>query len=139
VVFFSILVMVLLANLVVQRLRTFPVHLVFGGLVLSLLCNWVVGVENLLYASYAQKLVAAFLFAGVPIFFAGIVFSSLFRRESGDGLRYAFGSNLLGAFLGGFLEYLGLVVGFNQLLLLVVGLYLVSYGLTLRRPRVIPA
>jgi SAM-dependent methyltransferase len=135
VVFFSILVMVLLANLVVQRLRTFPVHLVFGGLVLSLLCNYLVGVENLLYASYARKLAAAFLFAGVPIFFAGIVFSSLFRQESGDGMRYAFGSNLLGAFVGGFLEYLGLIVGFNQLLLLVMGLYVVSYVLTLRRLR----
>ena len=37
VVFFSILVMVLIANLVVQRIRHLPVHVVYGGLLAALL------------------------------------------------------------------------------------------------------
>ena len=135
VVFFSILVMVLVANLVVQRVRRLPVHLVYGGLVAALLANYFISADHLLYSSFATKILASSLFAGVPIFFAGMVFSSLFRRESGAGLRYAFGSNLLGAFIGGFTEYLGLMTGFNNLLLIIVAVYGASYLLTLAAGR----
>ena len=131
VVFFAILSMVLLANLVVQRLSRLPVHLVYGGLVASLLANYFISADHLLYSSFATKILASSLFAGVPIFFAGLVFSSLFRTEKGTGLQYAFGSNLLGAFIGGFTEYLGLMTGFNNLLLLIVAVYAASYLLTL--------
>ena len=47
-----------------------------------------------------------------PIFFAGLVFSTTFRREAQPAS--AFGANLLGATVGGFAEYLGMVVGSHR-------------------------
>ncbi len=135
VVFFSILSMVLVANLLVQRMKSLPVHLVYGGLVAALLANYFISADQLLYSSFATKILASSLFAGVPIFFAGMVFSSLFRNEKGSGLQYAFGSNLLGAFIGGFTEYMGLMTGFNNLLLIIAGVYGISYLLTLAAGR----
>ena len=58
------------------------------------------------------------------------MFSTTFRREAQPAS--AFGANLLGATVGGFAEYLGMVVGSQALSLLVIACYLCSY-LVLRR------
>ena len=60
----------------------------------------------------------------VPIFFAGIVFGTLFRDSSKPDVD--FGSNIAGAVLGGLCESLSLVVGFNHLLVIAVVCYLLS-------------
>jgi len=59
-----------------------------------------------------------------PIFFANLVFGQEFR-DSDESTR-AFGWNLLGAVLGGGLEYLSLVIGFRNLLLIVILCYLLA-------------
>jgi hypothetical protein len=64
------------------------------------------------------------LISGLPILFAGFVFSHLFRKTA--DVQHAFGSNLLGAFFGGFCEYLGMVVGLNNMLMIAVVCYLAS-------------
>ena len=66
----------------------------------------------------------------LPIFFAGLIFSSTFR-ESQDP-SFAFGSNLLGAMVGGFAEYFGMITGMKALLLLVIGFYLGSLCVKMR-------
>ena len=71
-----------------------------------------------------------------PYFFAGLVFSTTFKREAQPAS--AFGENLLGATVGGFAEYLGMVVGSQALSLLVIACYLCSY-LVLRRVWARPA
>jgi hypothetical protein len=67
----------------------------------------------------------------LPIFFAGLIFSLSFRAHLSPGT--AFGSNLVGAMVGGFVEYAGMMTGTRVLLLLVLALYLVSF---LTRPRI---
>ena len=133
VVFFSILLMVLLANFVVQRGKTFRPHLIYLGISLSLLLSYTFDLENLLYSSFALKVATALLLVGVPVFFAGLAFSQLFKREK--AVQYAFGSNLLGAFLGGFLEYAGMMIGLGDLLLVALVVYLGSYRMTLGQLR----
>ena len=59
--------------------------------------------------------------AFAPIFLANMVFSQRFR-DTGDSTT-AFGANLLGAVIGGILEYLSLIVGYRWLLALVALLY----------------
>jgi hypothetical protein len=44
-------------------------------------------------------------------------------RFAGAGSTTAFAANLLGAMVGGALEYLALVLGFNALLVIVAALY----------------
>jgi multisubunit Na+/H+ antiporter MnhF subunit len=65
------------------------------------------------------------LLVSLPLFFAGIIFGSSFKNVSDTDL--AFGSNLLGAITGGFLEYSSLAWGFNFLLVLALILYLFSF------------
>ena len=61
------------------------------------------------------------IIAFAPIFLANMVFSQRFR-DTGDSTT-AFGANLLGAMIGGILEYASLIVGYRWLLVLVALLY----------------
>jgi len=128
VVFAGILVMILLANLAVGHARSLPVRPIYAGLLASLALNYFVGPGLWLYSSFWVKVLVGGGLAACPIFFAGMVFSFLFKRHK--DAQYAFGSNILGAFLGGFLEYLGMITGFDALIILVAAIYLVSYLLT---------
>jgi hypothetical protein len=46
----------------------------------------------------------------------------------------AFASNLIGIMVGGMLEYTSLLIGYQHLLLLVIGFYLLSAALLRRGP-----
>ncbi|MGB7962408.1 MAG: spermidine synthase, partial [Propionicimonas sp.] len=70
------------------------------------------------------------LLAFVPIYLANVAFSKRFGAS--DDSRSAFGLNLLGAMLGGCLEYLGLLTGYRNLLVMVAVLYLFAFLLTPR-------
>jgi hypothetical protein len=61
----------------------------------------------------------------IPVFLANVVFSHSFKDA--DHADLAFGSNLLGAFVGGLLEYSALVLGYQALLLIALAAYLVAY------------
>jgi hypothetical protein len=65
---------------------------------------------------------AALMFS--PVFCAGLLFSSAFRRSSATATD--FGANLLGAMVGGVAEYLSLLAGYRFLLLLVGVCYLLA-------------
>ena len=56
-----------------------------------------------------------------PIFIANLVFAQRFRNVGESNV--AFGANLLGAVLGGLLEYAALVTGYTALAMLVALLY----------------
>jgi hypothetical protein len=71
-----------------------------------------------------QEVAVSCLVVFVPIFFAGIVFGTLFRDSSQPDID--FGSNIAGAIMGGLCESLSLVIGFNYLLALAVVFYLFS-------------
>ena len=72
----------------------------------------------------------AALIAFAPVFFANLVFTYSFRDT--DSADMSFASNLLGAMVGGVLEYVALVAGFRSLLVLVAGLYVVAFLLARR-------
>jgi len=57
-----------------------------------------------------------------PVFCAGLLFSRSFRRSSSAAAD--FGSNLLGAMVGGVGEYFSLISGYRFLLLIIAGCYL---------------
>ena len=71
-----------------------------------------------------EKIIASCVVTFVPIFFAGIVFGTLFRESRQPDVD--FGSNIAGAMLGGLAETLSLVVGFNYL----VAIALIFYALS---------
>jgi hypothetical protein len=60
----------------------------------------------------------------LPIFFAGLIFSTTFRQTHDPSL--SFSANLIGATLGGFLQYLAMAVGMHVLLVVVIASYAAS-------------
>ena len=67
----------------------------------------------------------------LPIFFAGLIFISSFQKTSSKELAY--GSNILGAGLGGLLEAVSYIIGIKALLGFVVVAYVGSYLVKVRK------
>ena len=67
------------------------------------------------------RFIVAVVLAFLPIFLANLVFAQRFR-DTADSTA-AFGANLLGAMVGGLLEYTSLVIGYRNLLIIVAVLY----------------
>ncbi|MGC4153366.1 MAG: spermidine synthase [Propionicimonas sp.] len=130
-VFGGVLVVVLAAVETTRRVRTPPLPVVWGLIAASLAVAYVVQPEWLLPLPFAPRLIVATLLAFVPIFLANVAFAKRFAAS--DDSQGAFGLNLLGAIVGGCLEYAALLTGYNNLLILVAGLYLLAFVLTPRR------
>ncbi|MFH0828578.1 MAG: spermidine synthase [Candidatus Kerfeldbacteria bacterium] len=79
--------------------------------------------------SVARAIVAVTL-SFVPIVLANCIFSARLRES--ESSTDAFGANLLGALVGGLIEYVSLIVGYNGLIVGVGVLYTIAL-LTLRR------
>jgi hypothetical protein len=130
VVFAAILVMILAANLFVARWKPDRLAPYYALLVAALLVNALVPMDAFLSLSPVWRTLASCTVVFLPVFFAGVVFASLFRRSRQPGVD--FGSNVAGIVLGGLSEQLSLLLGFSQLLLVAVAFYLLSAAL---RPR----
>ncbi len=124
-VFFAILLSVLAAIGVSGRVRlgsSLPLYLtLFGSLVLA----WVLPPDSLLIDPPILRYTLASAIAFVPVFLANLCFTYSFRDTKTADM--AFASNLLGAIVGGTLEYLALLTGYQALLLIVGLLYFCAY------------
>ncbi len=67
------------------------------------------------------RFLAGVALAFAPIFLANLVFAQRFEKTGSTTV--AFGANLLGAMVGGALEYLALISGYRSLLIVVAVLY----------------
>ena len=72
----------------------------------------------------SSKVVASCAVVFLPVFFAGVIFATAFRSSARPDVD--FGSNIGGIILGGLSEYLSLIVGFNHLLWIAIGYYVLS-------------
>jgi hypothetical protein len=129
VVVAGVLLMVLAANLLAMRMGRFRIWL-YAPLIATLLLLYLVKRDFVLALGFDQRLLWSILVVPLPIFFAGLIFSTTFRQASSPSSF--FGANLIGAMIGGFSEYLSMVIGNQNLLFLVIGAYLVSLALQLR-------
>jgi SAM-dependent methyltransferase len=130
-VFAGILGVVLLAIEVERKVRIGRPRLLFALLLVGLLVGWLVPLEVLLGFALVPRFLAAVGLAFSPIFVANLIFAERFR-DTADPTA-AFGANLLGAMVGGVLEYLSLLTGYRALLILVAVLYGLAYLTTTRR------
>jgi spermidine synthase len=121
-VFSSILSMVLVANLAVLRSRPLRTSWLFGGLLASLVGAYVVPASRLLWFGPAGQWVLGSLMVALPVLFASLIFSTLLRqrRDSTRALAY----NLLGAVVGGLLEYSSMIGGIKLLYVIAAGAYI---------------
>lgn len=115
-VFFAILLAVLLANWVVARYRISRLQVLYVLLLGALGLNFALPPERLLFKSTILRYAASSALLFSPIFLANLIYSSLFRATRQANL--AFGANLLGTMVGGSMEYLALLLGYQNLVLL---------------------
>jgi hypothetical protein len=120
-VFGGVLLAVLAAIETSRRVVIRRPQLLYGALLAALAVAWIVPQESLLALSLVPRFVVAVLIAFAPIFLANLVFTQRFR-DVGDS-TVAFAANLVGAMVGGVIEYVSLITGYRALLIVVAGLY----------------
>jgi hypothetical protein len=128
--------MVLAANLVALRLSTTSPWL-YLPLLASLGALSAVPRDMILALPFETRLVWTLLVVPLPLFFAGLIFSTSFKeytRGSAGAAATLFGANLIGSTFGGFCEYLGMAIGSRHLMFIVFAAYLGSLICRLRSP-----
>ena len=130
-VFAGVLLSVYAAIEVARHVRLPRPWVLYVALLGSLALTWSIHPAGLLTLSPVPRFLAAVLLAFAPIFLANLVFAQRFRDTASS--TTAFAANLLGAMVGGMLEYLALITGYRALLLVVAGLYGLAF---LTRPKV---
>jgi SAM-dependent methyltransferase len=121
IVFSGVLVAVLAAVEVTRRWRTPSLPVMFGVLFAGLGLAWLVPAAWLLTLPVPVRAATAVALAFLPIFAANVIFAKRFA-DTTDGPT-AFGANLLGAVVGGCLEYAALILGYHALLVVAALLY----------------
>ncbi|MCU0276404.1 MAG: hypothetical protein MUF02_06070 [Acidobacteria bacterium] len=126
------LVMVFLANLLVERGGFRSIRLAWLGLGGSLLLSlaWSIGAEGMA-GGLAAGLVTTVI-VSLTFLFAGIVFSLSFAGVGTPSV--ALGFNVLGSVVGGLTEYFSLLTGVRGLLVIAIAIYLLAF-LVRRRER----
>lgn len=127
-VFLGVLALVLAANwtalLFDSSRRVLWVAYVF--LLLFCILALAYPLSNLLYVqSRILRFAAATLLTFFPIYFANLIFSITFRGQK--LAEHLFGWNLIGATVGGILEYTSMAIGYNALGVLVAACYTVVF------------
>lgn len=121
-VFAGILLMALVANEAVARLRPSTTTPWFLGLIAAVLLVWAVPASALAGLPLVTRGLLGGLLNGLPVAFAGVVVSTLLALSRNPAA--SLGSNLLGSVIGGCLEYLSMIAGLRALVLLALALYL---------------
>jgi hypothetical protein len=128
----SVLVMALASALVASRVEIRRRGPIAAALLALIAVNYLVPVGRVTFDSR----IAESLFYGMlvfsPVFCAGLLFSSSFKESSSTADD--FGANLLGAMVGGVGEYLSLLAGYQFLLVLVAGCYVLAIVTRHRTP-----
>ncbi len=120
IVIASILLMAFLANLLVMRWRSPHLLSAYGLLFVSLLAGMWLTRSDATLPLWVSRLLLTFVLT-LPLFFSGLAFSAELSRAR--SVASALSSNLMGAMLGGLLEYNSMYFGFRSLYYLALGMY----------------
>lgn len=129
-VFLGILVSILIAVAIARRWPVRNPQRLYVLLLATIVVAYAVPNGALLAVPAAPRFLLAVLIAFSPIFVANLVFAERFATV--ENSTAAFGANLLGAMVGGVLEYVSLLTGYRFLLIVVAVLYGLAF-LTGRR------
>jgi hypothetical protein len=122
----SILLMAFLANLLIARIPHPPAAAVYGLLIVSIVLCWQLTGIDLGGFSPAVGRALLTLFLTAPLFFAGLAFSTELKVSA--SVPSALSANLIGAMLGGFLEYNSMYFGFESLWVLAFVMYAAAFA-----------
>ncbi|MDX6334988.1 MAG: hypothetical protein QOG05_2328 [Streptosporangiaceae bacterium] len=117
----AVLVAVYLAVETARHVKLPPPVYLYGALIATLLLTWLIPQEDLVGLPVVARFLAGGALAFAPVFIANLIFAQRFSDV--ETTTTAFAANLLGAMVGGALEYLALITGYRFLLILVGVLY----------------
>jgi len=125
IVILAILIMAFLANLTVMRFPRIPRGLSYVLLLISLGASlWFSMFSGSMQGQWLSRIVPTAVLT-LPLFFSGLIFSA--ELDTAPTVSAALGSNLIGAMLGGCLEYNSMYFGYRSLYVLAM----VIYGLSM--------
>jgi hypothetical protein len=123
-VFFTALILILLANLYVLKVPSVRLAPHYAMLLAFLAVTVLVPFDTFLSGGVLWRYVVPCVLALGPMFFAGVIFALSFRDAADPD--QAFGSNIAGSVLGGLSESFSTVLGFRYLLIIAIGFYFLS-------------
>ena len=129
-VFFGILASVLAAVFVTARFRLRDPRPLYALLLVSLGLGFVLDPASLLIDPLWLRYLLAVTITFAPVFLANLAFTYSFRDTASADM--AFVSNLLGAVVGGAIEYVALLTGYRALLIVAAVLYILALLLATR-------
>ena len=130
-VFFTALVLILLANLYVLSSTRGGVMWHYVVLIALLAAATAIPLDVFLSGGILWRYVVPCGLALGPMFFAGVIFARTFRESTSPDM--AFGSNIAGSVVGGLSESFSMLLGFRYLLLLAIAFYLLSVWVRQKR------
>ena len=126
----AILIMAFSANWLVMKRGHPPPPITYGLLLASLMLGLGLTFVNTAgLGAWSSRLTMTAALT-LPLFFSGFAFSTELKRSG--SVAVALSSNLLGAMLGGFLEYNAMYFGFRSLYLLAMAMYGLAFWGSLR-------
>jgi hypothetical protein len=124
----AILLVLVAANLYVERFHPRRLEVYFLLLIASLAGTYLLPWESLRFSAHAVGILLSAAYS-VPLFMAGVIFTETFRRS--EARSAAFAANIFGAVAGGLAQNFSFILGMNALLLIAAAFYL-SAGLCSR-------
>ena len=132
-----VLLMAYAANIVAARVASqrllWPA---FAGIMVAVAAGYFVVTNDILDPRVPMGGVMMAVLLTCPLFFSGIVFSTLFSRTKDVGAAMAY--NIMGAMLGGLLEYNAMRFGFSALYPMGAALYVLAAVTAMRAARLSP-
>ena len=130
IVILFIIIMAFLANLLVIKKITPPVPVTYSLLFISLIAGLTIHSLNLITSVPWLNTILVTVILTIPLFFSGFAFS--FELKKSSSVPVSLSSNLLGAMLGGFLEYNSMYFGFHALYFLALAMYGLAFICSMR-------
>jgi hypothetical protein len=127
----AILTAAFLANLAAMAMPWIPRAVSYSLLLASLALSLWFSMQG--YSGHSES-AARMMATGIitlPLLFSGLVFST--ELKAAPSIGSAMGSNLIGAMLGGCLEYNSMYFGFRSLYMIALAIYGLSMGVSLWR------
>ncbi len=124
-VFAAILILIFLANLLILYRGPFDKNRLFWALFFFISVSYAIPIQFLLALPIGAQWVVGALVTAVPLFFAGMLFSQIFKNRQEPAI--SLGYNLMGAICGGLLEYSSMALGTKNLYLLALVLYILAF------------
>lgn len=121
----AVLIMAYLANQFVAHHKNNVSLIAFLLLFLVIIGGYIVSIQGGIHIDGIMGKMAVILLLTSPMFFSGIIFSTLFKTT--DDVSGAMAYNIMGAMMGGILEYSAMKFGYSMLYLIAFGAYAMAW------------